>query len=116
MSSMSSCVRSARDSSRPENSSFIPNGMCLWNRTDTSWLSRLLLAYQMYLRGWHGVAWEPDQIYYEQVHINVKSFRQLRRRLTINGFEATVTYDENARPAFLDPWRSSNMLVVAHRI
>ena len=60
----------------------------------------------------HELMAELEEIYYDQVHINIKSFRELRSLLRECGYTSHVRYDEPARP-----FRrlSSNMLVVARR-
>ncbi len=88
-----------------------PNGLALGLGTDRDVGSRLLLLIRRLLRR---PAWVRDaaQLYYEQVHINVKSARQLAGALRPHGFVTNVRYDE--RP-FLARYRSENMLVVARR-
>lgn len=92
-----------------------PNGIALCNDTDSDWFQR---AYKWYLRafeGWRGLARTVDQIYYDQVHINIKSFRQLRNLLNQSGYGAKVYYDEPSRFPFLSRL-STNMLVVGVKI
>lgn len=89
-----------------------PNGLCLANRTDTTIASRLLMLYKRLL-GWRGYERDVDQLYYEQVHINVKSARQLAALLGEFGFRCDVRYDEPRR--LLSGQRSGNMTVIATR-
>jgi 2-polyprenyl-3-methyl-5-hydroxy-6-metoxy-1,4-benzoquinol methylase len=89
-----------------------PNGFGLCNGTDADLVVKL---YRLYLRlraRWQGFERTVDQIYYDQVHINIKSFRQLRRLLRDCGFESQVRYDDVHLPRLLRRM-SSNMLVVA---
>jgi 2-polyprenyl-3-methyl-5-hydroxy-6-metoxy-1,4-benzoquinol methylase len=89
-----------------------PNGFALCNGTDADWLVR---SYRFYLRiraRWRGFERTVEQLYYDQVHINIKSYRQLRSLLRDCGFESRVIYDD----AHLPRWKrrlSSNMLVAA---
>jgi 2-polyprenyl-3-methyl-5-hydroxy-6-metoxy-1,4-benzoquinol methylase len=89
-----------------------PNGLALCNETDRSPAQILLKAYLRAFRGWRGFERDPEQIYYDQVHINIKSFRQLQAFLRSVGFRSEVRYDEPGRVPGLG-WRSSNMLVIA---
>ena len=92
-----------------------PNGLALCNDTDSN---RFQQAYKLYLRafeGWRGLERSVDQIYYDQVHINIKSFRQLGEILRRSGFRAKVFYDEPSRVPFLSRL-SSNMLVVGAKV
>jgi 2-polyprenyl-3-methyl-5-hydroxy-6-metoxy-1,4-benzoquinol methylase len=90
-----------------------PNGLALCNSTDVTPSSRLYVAFLRRFRGWRGFERTAEQVYYDQVHINIKSFRQLRGFLAEHGFNAIVRYDEQARPGF--GWLSTNMLVIATR-
>lgn len=88
-----------------------PNGLALCNDTDSDWFQR---SYKWYLRafkGWRGHARTVDQIYYDQVHINIKSFRQLHALLRRSGYCAKVFFDEPSRFPFMSRL-STNMLVV----
>lgn len=90
-----------------------PNGLALCNNTDATFRSRLYTGYLRRVRGWQGVERTAEQIYYEQMHINIKSFRQLRSFLHYHGFNAAVRWDEPAPPGL--GWLSTNMLVTATR-
>lgn len=110
-------LRSLHGLLRPEGEILIhtPNGLALCNKTDRTVLTVL---YERYLRmsaGWRGLERTPDQIYYDQVHINIKSFRQLRDTLAAEGFSARVLYDEPHRVPALSVL-SSNMFVVGRKV
>jgi predicted SAM-dependent methyltransferase len=88
-----------------------PNGLALTIRIRIG-------TYKAYLKfwgGWEGLERSAEQIYYEQLHINVKSFTQIRNFLNKQGFHARVLYDE-AKIRCLQSALSSNMLVLAHRL
>jgi regulation of enolase protein 1 (concanavalin A-like superfamily) len=75
----------------------------------------LQLAYKMYLKlfyKWRGYERTVDEIYYDQVHINVKSYRQLKNLLEQCGFITQVVYD---RPHWLVASLSYKMLVIARK-
>jgi len=89
-----------------------PNGLALCNDTDRSFVQIVYKLYLKYFCGWAGFNRTAEQLYYDQVHINIKSFPQLRKFLSVLGFSAKGYYDEcNLRP--WARWMSSNMLVVA---
>lgn len=92
-----------------------PNGLALCNDTDTHWIQRAYKAYLKFRRGWEGLERSAEQIYYDQLHINIKSFPQLRNFLNKQGFHARVLYDET-KTRSLQNALSSNMLVLAHRL
>ncbi len=89
-----------------------PNGLAPCNDVDRSLLQLLYRAYVRYLRREPPLERGVEQLYYEQTHINIKSFRQLRRFLRGHGFTASVHYDTPGR-RWLEPVQSANMLVVA---
>jgi 2-polyprenyl-3-methyl-5-hydroxy-6-metoxy-1,4-benzoquinol methylase len=91
-----------------------PNGFALCNGTDADWLVRLYRAWLRVRARWHGFERTVEQLYYDQLHINIKSYRELRRLLHVCGFRSRVVYDDTHLPR----WKrrmSSNMLVVAGR-
>ncbi|MCS7012653.1 MAG: class I SAM-dependent methyltransferase [Chloroherpetonaceae bacterium] len=90
-----------------------PNGLAICNDTDTNLLQMLFKLYLRIVKKWRGTIRTPEQIYYDQVHINVKSFRQLKSLLFECGFKAKVYYDDEAGKHGLLKMLSSNMLVVA---
>ena len=89
-----------------------PNGLALCNETDSNWLTRLYKSYITSFKGWKGHERSPEQIYYDQVHINIKSYRELKDFLKQFKIRSTVHYDEqNLNPLFRS--LSSNMIVIA---
>jgi len=92
-----------------------PNGLALCNKTDTNYFQSLYECYLRIFKGWKGFERSIDQIYYDQVHINIKSFRQLRLLLKRNRFKSRVLYDEECKFSFKSQL-SSNMLVIAKPI
>lgn len=84
-----------------------PNGKALGLGTDRDLGFQLLLLVRRLVRR---PPWVRDaaQLYYEQVHINVKSARELAAALRPHGFTTEVRYDEARFPA---RYRSGNMLV-----
>jgi len=88
-----------------------PNGLALCNGTDSNWLTRLHKTYLTLLKGWKGHERTPEQIYYDQVHINIKSYSQLKSFLCQFNIRSAVHYDEQ-RLNLLVRSLSSNMLVI----
>lgn len=91
-----------------------PNGLALCNDTDHSFLQAV---YKYYLRTFrHFVGFERTicQMSYEQVHINIKSYKQLRVFLEGAGFGCKVLYDD-LHKSMLRSILSSNMLIIARR-
>ncbi len=94
-----------------------PNGLALCCGTDRTAASRLFEAWLGATQGYRGFERSMEQLYYEQTHINVKSWRQWRGFLRGHGFAARVRYDEppaGLRDLVLRAVSSSNMLVIAH--
>lgn len=91
-----------------------PNGLALCNETDYSFMQSLLKYYLRIFR--HFVSFERTirQMYYDQVHINIKSYKQFRRLLARVGFRCKVMYDEHNK-SILRSILSSNMLIIARR-
>lgn len=89
-----------------------PNGNAQWCLTDRNWKVSLWEIAQR-LRGRRPEPKSLKQVYYEQTHINVMSFRMLRRLLEECGFDAQVVYDERDWLPILREVASSNMLVIA---
>lgn len=90
-----------------------PNGLAVCNDTDTNFLQMLFKVYLRCAKGWRGMERSIEQLYYGQVHINIKSFRQLKSLLSQCGFNAKVYYDDKAGKRGFLKSLSSNMLVVA---
>lgn len=91
-----------------------PNGLALCNDTETSLLQWIYKAYIRLLRGWRGFERTIDQMYYDQVHINIKSYASLARLLSECGYQSEVIYDSQQSikaMSFLSP----NMLVIARK-
>ena len=89
-----------------------PNGLALCNETDWSVLQ---LIYKTYLR--LSKRFDPcertiHQIFYDQVHINIKSYQQLRKFLSRIGFRSKVVYDDYKASIFRSVL-STNMLIIA---
>jgi 2-polyprenyl-3-methyl-5-hydroxy-6-metoxy-1,4-benzoquinol methylase len=94
-----------------------PNGLSLSHESDTGLLPLLYKAYLIVARGWRGVARPVDELYYEQTHINLKSFRQLRDFLRPFGYRCHVRYDSPTLKGIPGTERlSPNMLVLATKI
>jgi len=93
-----------------------PNGMALCNNTDIDLFQRIRILLKK-LQGWKGYHWTVDELYYLQVHINVKSYRQLKSFLKKLGFKSKVIYDEPF--LYFKPFSylfSSNILIIAKLI
>jgi len=89
-----------------------PNGLALCNQTDHSFFTQLYTVYLAVFKKWRGLTRTIDQIYYDQVHINIKSYSQLSSFLSKRNFRSSVYYDtRNTIP--LIRTLSSNMLVIA---
>lgn len=91
-----------------------PNGLALCNDTASDSLQRLYKTYLRLFRGWKGFERTVDQLYYDQVHINIKSYKEIARLLHYCGFSSQVIYDEPRSPRILS-FLSPNMLVVARK-
>lgn len=115
-----SCRRLLKDSG--EIVIHTPSGMNLYCQTDKTVMSRLYffmyrkITKQPYLK-------DMEQIYYEQVHINVKSFRQWRKFFRENYFALEVTYDSETDKQICswEGWKerlalNNNMLLIARAV
>ncbi len=91
-----------------------PNGLAIANDTDQSLLQRVYKFYRRVFTGFEGIERGVDQLFYEQVHINIKSFKQLKTMLRNCGFAASVSYDDTVGGLALSS-RAPNMLVVARK-
>jgi len=89
-----------------------PNGLALCNQTDYSFFTRLYTVYLGVFKKWRGLARTIDQIYYDQVHINIKSYSQLSSFLSKRNFRSTVYYDTRHTIPLIRTL-SPNMLVIA---
>lgn len=92
-----------------------PNGLAICNDTDTNFFQKAAKTYLRLFKHWRGFERTVEQIYYDQTHINIKSFRQLRKCLKEYGYQASVIYDEKSKLPFINQL-SSNMLVIAKKI
>lgn len=88
-----------------------PNGLALCNETDSNWLSKSYKSYLIIFKGWKGLERTAEQIFYDQVHINIKSYRQIKSFLQECRIRSTVHYDDNDLNSFF-PSLSSNMMVI----
>ncbi len=91
-----------------------PNGLSLCNDTDSNLLKKFYKIYLRIFKKFGGFERTVEQLYYDQVHINIKSYRQLRRFLKALGYKTKVIYDEKSNLPFLNKL-SSNMLVIARK-
>ena len=89
-----------------------PNGLALCNQTDSSFFTKFYTLYLKLFRDWKGLERTIDQIYYDQVHINIKSYSQLSSFLSRKGIRTSVHYDLRNSIPFIRTL-SSNMLVTA---
>jgi 2-polyprenyl-3-methyl-5-hydroxy-6-metoxy-1,4-benzoquinol methylase len=97
-----------------------PNGLALCHDTDTSLLQKIYKFYLFKIKKQKDFERTCDQIYYDQVHINIKSFKELNHILQSSGFKSIVNYEVDPvfnRFKFLNKIFksviSSNMLVIA---
>jgi 2-polyprenyl-3-methyl-5-hydroxy-6-metoxy-1,4-benzoquinol methylase len=89
-----------------------PNGLALCNDTDRTLFSIFYKTYYQLLKNWEGQERTAEQIYYDQVHINIKSYPQTKRFLKNLGFTSKVQYDNKSKWFFLNQF-STHMLVTA---
>jgi len=91
-----------------------PNGLSLANETAQSISFSLYKLYHRLVKGWKGLERSADHLYYDQVHINIKSYDQIKSFLKSLGFKTRVKYDGRSRWFFLNRF-SSHMLVLAQK-
>jgi len=89
-----------------------PNGLALCNETDWSVLQFIYKLCLRLLKKFKHSERTIRQMYYDQVHINIKSYRQLGKFLSQIGFRHWVIYDAY-KNSVLRSVLSSNMLIVA---
>jgi len=90
-----------------------PNGLALCNETDSSFIQKLYTYYLKFFKNYQGFERSTEQIYYDQVHINIKSFKQLKSFLSKYKFSSNVFYDNKRFGInFLDEVFSSNYLAI----
>lgn len=88
-----------------------PNGLALCNDVDSNLIQKIYKLYQRYRYSWKGMERSVTQIYYDQVHINIMSYKQLDSFLKKYGFKTRVIYDEKHKYPIFNSM-SSNMLVI----
>jgi 2-polyprenyl-3-methyl-5-hydroxy-6-metoxy-1,4-benzoquinol methylase len=89
-----------------------PNGLALCNETDWSVLQFIYKAYLRLSKRFNCCERTVRQIFYDQVHINIKSYKQLRTFLSHIGFRSKVLYDDYHASVFRSVL-STNMLIIA---
>jgi len=89
-----------------------PNGLALCNETDWSVLQLIYKTYLRLSKRFDCCERTIRQIFYDQVHINIKSYRQLRKFLSRIGFRSKVVYDDYKASIFRSVL-STNMLIIA---
>jgi 2-polyprenyl-3-methyl-5-hydroxy-6-metoxy-1,4-benzoquinol methylase len=89
-----------------------PNGLALCNDTDRTLFSLFYKTYYQLFKNWKGQERTAEQIYYDQVHINIKSYPQIKRFLKNLGFTTKIQYDNKCKWFFLNQF-STHMLVTA---
>lgn len=89
-----------------------PNGPALCNEIDQTLLFRLYKTYYKLFKNWKGQERTAEQVYYDQVHINIKSYRQIKSFFKNLGFRTTVKFDKVETWFFLNRF-STHMLVTA---
>ncbi len=90
----------------------MPNGLALCNETDWSVLQLIYKTYLRLSKRFDCCERTIRQIFYDQVHINIKSYRQLRKFLSQIGFRSKVVYDDYKASIFRSVF-STNMLIIA---
>jgi 2-polyprenyl-3-methyl-5-hydroxy-6-metoxy-1,4-benzoquinol methylase len=89
-----------------------PNGRCFYNWTERTIKGRLLHFLVHHVRG-RRVSKTIDEVYYDQVHINVMGITALRRIARRAGFRRIqVFYDDRFRIPWLSDVFSGSMTVV----
>jgi len=89
-----------------------PNGLALCNDTAQTFPFTLYKMYYRLFKNWKGHQRTADQLYYDQVHINIKSYPEAKNLLNELGFKVRVKYDHKSRWFFLNRF-SANMLIFA---
>ena len=93
-----------------------PNGFALCNDTSFSFLQSIRKRIKILLGGGvKGIEKDVEGMYYAQVHINIKTYKELKLFLKNLGFVSKVKYDDPFPLNFLSYLFSSNMLVIAKR-
>jgi 2-polyprenyl-3-methyl-5-hydroxy-6-metoxy-1,4-benzoquinol methylase len=89
-----------------------PNGLSLCNETDWSVLQFIYKTYLRLSKRFDCYERTIRQIFYDQVHINIKSYQQWRKFLSQIGFRSEVVYD-NYNASIFRSVLSTNMLIIA---
>ena len=89
-----------------------PNGLALCNETDWSVQQLIYKTYLRLSKRFDSCERTLRQIFYDQVHINIKSYQQLRKFLSQIGFQSEVVYDDYNASIFRSVL-STNMLIIA---
>jgi SAM-dependent methyltransferase len=89
-----------------------PNGLALCNETDWSVLQLIYKTYLRLSKRFDSSERTIHQIFYDQVHINIKSYQQLKKFLSQIGFRSEVVYDAYNASVFRSVF-STNMLIIA---
>lgn len=93
-----------------------PNGLALCNGTDNNFLQQLYIFYLKIFKKYQGFERTIEQIYYDQVHINIKSYNQLKIFLQKHGFKSKVIYDTpRFSMKYIDAIFSSNYLAICRK-
>jgi 2-polyprenyl-3-methyl-5-hydroxy-6-metoxy-1,4-benzoquinol methylase len=88
-----------------------PNGLALCNETDWSVLQLIYKNYLRLFKRFDCYERTTRQIFYDQAHINIKSYQQLRKFLSQIGFRPKVIYDDY-NSSILRSVLSTNMLII----
>ena len=89
-----------------------PNGLAFCNDTDSNFIKRLYKLSLIVFKKAQTIVKTKEQLYYEQMHINIKSYRQLKRLLYRCNLSSKVEYDTKNKISLLN-CLSTNMLVTA---
>ena len=91
-----------------------PNGLALCNDTGTNLIQKIYRMYLRLFKGWRGHERTVNQLYYDQVHINVQTYAQLKKKVRDCGFRSKVFYDFKSKVPFLNQL-SSSMMIIARK-
>lgn len=91
-----------------------PNGLALCFDTDRNFTSKLYAIYQKYVKSWTYPLLTPNDMYYSQGHINIKSYRQLKTFLEQFNLKSKVYYDPPSKIPFKSKFAPS-MFIVAKK-
>jgi 2-polyprenyl-3-methyl-5-hydroxy-6-metoxy-1,4-benzoquinol methylase len=91
-----------------------PNGLALCHDTVQTLPLTLYKIYYRLFKNWRGHQRTPDQLYYDQVHINIKSYAEAKSLMSLLGFKVRVKFDHKSRWFFLNRF-STHMLIFAKK-